>query len=201
MADELTPTQLVERTLNEYYNASAAIEEYTSMFTRSLFDAIERFVSRFAEAGLPGISKPRRIDLPTGKQALQLSITDYKIIFVPLAGTARPNLHDEARVPGARFKEECGRIAVFVGETPDTNAFYDFLIWGDGSWFAWGYGWPKQADEYASTEFDALAADLVASFIKDIHRTWKPRAETTLGPSTDPSPIKRAFVFGLPGDE
>src|SRR5690606_35310797 len=196
---EQTPFQLIEQTLNRVNNDHAAINEDTELFTRSLFAALEEFVSELAELGVAGIDKPRRYNLPTGKQALQLSITDYKIIFVPLAGAARPNLRDEARVPGAKFKEECGRIAVFLGEDPAGTAFYDFLIWGDGSWFAWGYGWPKQADEYASTDFLGMAADLVASLVKDIHRTWNARSETALGPSTDAN--KRSFNFGLPGGE
>ncbi len=199
MEEERNPYQIIEQTLNKAFNDRAAINEYTEMFTRSLFEAVEGFVNELVELGIPGIEKPRRYNLPTGKQALQLTILEYKIIFVPLVGAAWPNAHDEARVPGARFKEECGRIAVFLGDEPGIPAFYDFLIWSDGSWFAWGYGWPRQADEYASTNFRTLATDMVSSFVKDIHRTWNVRSETTLGPSTDAT--KRAFRFGLPGDE
>lgn len=198
--EEKPLVQQIEETLNKVYNSHAAIDEYTEMFTRSLFDALEKFVNALVEIEMLGIGKPRRLALPTGKQALQLELVDYKVIFVPLVGAAWPNARDEARVPGAKFKEECGRIAVFLGEDPNATAFYDFLIWGDGSWFAWGYGWPKQADEYATTDFDHLAADLVFSFLKDIHRTWRTRAETTLANSTDPNPARRAMVFGLPGE-
>ena len=195
------PTKLIERTLREFFNSQTAIREYTELFTKSLFEAVESYVNELIEAGVPGLGKPRRYALPTGKEALQLSILDYKIIFVPLVGAAWPNMRDEARIPGAKFKEECGRIAVFLGEDPQRDSFYDFLIWGDGSWFAWGYGWPKQADEYARTDFHQLAVELVSSFARDIHRTWKTRAQTALGPSTDASPAKHAFNYGLPGEE
>jgi hypothetical protein len=198
---EQEPTKFIERTLRTFINSQAAIHEYTELFTRSLFEALESFVNEFIEAGVPGLDEPRRYALPTGREALQLSILDYKIIFVPLAGAAWPNIRDEARIPSAKFKEECGRIAVFLGEDPKRVSFYDFLIWGDGSWFAWGYGWPKQADEYAQTDFRQLAVELRSSFVRDIHRTWKTRAETVLGPSTDASPANRAFNYGLPGEE
>ena len=65
------------------------------------------------------------------------------IIFVPMLSFARPNPADEARIPPIQFKELCGRIAVFLTDDPQGKAFYDFIIFQDESWFAWGYGWPK----------------------------------------------------------
>ncbi len=191
----------IDTTLRRSSSSEAAVLKYTEMFTNELFAAIEGFVGDLIEAGIPGLPKPRRYTLPTGKEALRVKIGEYRILFVPLLGTAWANPRDEARVPGVKFKEECGRIAVFLSENPDRESFYDFLIWGDGSWFAWGYGWPKQADEYGQTNFRLLAAELINSFVKDIHRTWKTRDESVLGDASSANIARRVFTYGLPGDE
>jgi hypothetical protein len=199
--DQRKPIEIVRDTVSDFEQTRADIERYTNSFIASLFSAIEEFVQELIDLGVSGLKAPKRATLPTGKQALQLEMLGYKIIFVPLTGVAWPNPRDEARVPGAKFKEPCGRIAVFLSEDPARESFYDFLIWGDGSWFAWGYGWPKQDDEYEKTNFKALATELVSSFAKDIHRTWKPRDETTLGDATAAGITRRVYTFGLPGDE
>ncbi len=191
----------IDQTLRETAKAHASVEEYTTRFTKTLFSALDDFVTELIESGVEGIAPVKRYKLPTGKEALQLQIMDYKVIFVPLVGAAWPNPRDEARVPGAMFKEECGRIAVFLTDNPDRESFYDFLIWDDGSWFAWGYGWPKQAAKYEETNFRSLAVELIDSFVKDIHRTWKIRDETVLGDATSTSTAKRTYIYGLPGDE
>jgi hypothetical protein len=118
---------------------------------------------------------------------------------VPLTGVARPNIRDEAQIPAFAFKEICGRIAVFIGSDPDQESFYDFLILADGSWFAWGYGWPRQDATLENTDFTLLAYALLNSFIKDIFVTWRTRGMTTLGDAMDAR--KRVYAFGLPGDE
>ena len=77
--------------------------------------------------------------------------------------------------------------------------FYDFIIFQDRSWFAWGYGWPKQQSDIENTNFEALALELVESFIKDIYITWNVRADTSLALVLDPK--QRAYSYGLPGEE
>lgn len=193
--------QEIDQNMRGAYSSQTAIEEYVDLFTQRLFDGLESFVDELISLGVPGIQKTRRLKVPTGKKALQLQIAGYKILFVRLMETAWANPRDEARVPGAKFKEECGRIAVFLSENPDRESFYDFLIWSDGSWFAWGYGWPRQDSELNQTDFRALAAELVSSFVKDIHRTWKVRDETLLGDATSPNIARRCYTYGLPGDE
>ena len=121
------------------------------------------------------------------------------VSFVPLVGAARPNIRDEAQIAGASFKQICGRIAVFIGSEPDEESFYDFIILPDGSWFAWGYGWPRQDSTIDETDFTLLAYGLLNSFVKDIFVTWRARRDTTLGMAMDAR--KRSYVFGLPGDE
>ena len=81
-----------------------------------------------------------------------------------------------------------------------------FLIFPDGSWFAWGFGWPRVADNIESTNFESMSFELLTSFVKDIHTTWRPRRltaipniGTALNQSLDAK--KRAYHFGLPGDE
>jgi len=125
---------------------------------------------------------------------------------VPLIGAAWPNPRDEAQIPGSRFRELCGRVAFFVGDDPAAESFYDFLVFSDGFWFAWGYGWPRVADNLEVTNFEYMAFDLLASFVKDIHTTWRPRKMapspnygTLLSQSLDAK--KRAYTFGLPGEE
>ncbi|MBN1286740.1 MAG: hypothetical protein JXB47_15180 [Anaerolineae bacterium] len=191
----------IDRNLRRAYSTQTTVEEYTDIFTRQLFEGLESFIDELIALGVPGVQKARRLKVPTGREALQLQLTGYKILFVRLAEVAWPNLRDEARIPGVKFKEECGRIAVFLSENPDRESFYDFLIWADGSWFAWGYGWPKQDSELNQTNFRALAAELIQSFVKDIHRTWKVRDETTLGDATSPNIARRCYNYGLPGDE
>lgn len=175
------------------------LKELTS-FADSLFSALQAVVEECRAQGLTELGKPRLIDHPAGTgKALNIPIEDWSVIFVPLPGVARPNIKDEAQIPGVAFRELSGRIAVFIGSEPDAPAFYDFLILQNGSWFAWGYGWPRQANTVEETNFKILAYELLSSFIKDIRTTWRPRAETTLGTVMDAR--KRAYDYGLPGDE
>lgn len=191
----------LETTLSQRRNQRAFLQKQTSIFTESLFGALQTAIYECRENGLAELGEPRLIDHPAGagRRALQISIEDWSVIFVPLVGTAWPNARDEAQIPGSAFKELCGRIAVFIGSEPDTASFYDFLILPNGSWFAWGYGWPRQASTIEETDFRALAYELLASFVRDIHTTWRTRDQTLLGTAMDAR--KRSYVFGLPGDE
>jgi hypothetical protein len=177
------------------------LNEQTEIFADSLFAAMQQAVYECQERGLTELGEPRYLEHPAGagRRALQIPIEDWSVVFVPLVGTAWPSTRDEAQIPGAAFKELCGRIAVFIGTELETTSFFDFLIFLNGSWFAWGYGWPKQATTLQDTDFRALAFELLASFVKDIHTTWRPRLETQLGMAMDAR--RRAFTFGLPGDE
>ncbi len=175
--------------------------EAVKVFSSRLFAALEQSLNTMATMGIPGIGKHRRLVHPAGGglEGFQIFIEDWSIIFVPLLGFARPNTADEARIPSVQFKEECARIAVFLTDTPQGSAFYDILIFQDHSWFAWGYGWPKQQSDIESTDFDALAMELIYSFARDIFVTWHPRDETVLSAALDPK--RRCFVFGLPGED
>lgn len=176
------------------------ILELTKTFTELLFQGLQTAVYDLRERGLVELGEPRLIDHPAGgRRALQINIEDWGIIFVPLVGVARPNLRDEAQIPPLAFKELCGRIAVFIGNDPEKEAFYDFLILSDGSWFAWGYGWPRQDATMEDTDFNELAYELLNSFIQDIFVTWRTRSETSLGAALDAR--KRVYSYGLPGDE
>ena len=170
-------------------------------FASRLFSAIETVLATMEASGIPGVGKSRRLAHPAGggQEGLQVFVEDWSIIFVPLLGFARPNIVDEARVPPYQFKELCGRIAVFLTDNPSGTSFYDFLIFQDRSWFAWGYGWPKQQSDIESTDFEALALELVHSFAEDIFMTWQTRADTSLANALDTK--KRAYTFGLPGEE
>jgi hypothetical protein len=175
--------------------------QQTTLFSEALFGAIQTAIYECRERGLTELGEPRLIDHPAGggRRALQVSIEDWSVIFVPMNGTAWPNARDEAQIPGSAFKELCGRIGVFIGSEPDSPSFFDFLILPNGSWFAWGYGWPRQGATLQDTNFRALAYELLASFVKDIHTTWRTREETVLGAAMDAR--RRAYSFGLPGDE
>src|SRR5215475_4699473 len=153
------------------------VEGLMEKFTSRLYDGMESAVTQTIASGVPGLSKPRRIPHPAGdwRQALQLFIEDWSVIVVPLVGAAWPNPRDEARIATAKFKEPCGRIAFFLGDDPNTESFYDFLIFADGSWFAWGFGWPRINDDMESTNFETMAFELLTAFVKDIHTTWRPR--------------------------
>jgi hypothetical protein len=177
-------------------------------FTKRLYESFEKAVAQTTAAGVPGLGKPRRIPHPSGdwRQALQLFIEDWTVIIVPLVGAAWPNPRDEARIPAAKFKEPAGRIAMFLGDDPNAESFYDFMLFADGFWFAWGFGWPKTEDTIEKTPFDRIAIELLTSFVKDIHTTWRPRrivgvsnTGTALSQSLDAK--KRAYNFGLPGEE
>jgi len=177
------------------------LQQQTTLFAETLFNALQTVIYECRERGLTELGDPRLIEHPAGggRRALQIPIEDWSVLFVPLAGTAWPNMRDEAQVPGVSFKELAGRIAVFIGSEPDSSSFYDFLILPNGSWFAWGYGWPRQGSTLEQTNFKTLAYELLASFVKDIHTTWRPRAETAISAAMDAR--RRAYVFGLPGDE
>lgn len=177
------------------------LEKLIKEFSDRLFSAFERVLDELSTFGVPGIGRSRRLVHPAGGgyEGFQLFIDDWSIIFVPLRGFARPHAGDEARIPSVQFKEPCGRIAVFLNDDPKGEAFYDFILFGDRSWFAWGYGWPRQHDDIEHTDFDSLALELILSFVKDIFVTWHPRRETTLADALDTK--RRPYLFGLPGDE
>ena len=179
----------------------AVLNRHIKEFTSRLFGALETALAELAAANVPGLGKSRRLVHPAGggREGLQVFIEDWSIIFVPLPGLARPNVLDEARIPPSQFKEGCGRIGVFLTDEPDATAFYDFLIFQDGSWFAWGYGWPKQQSDIDSTDFEGLALELIDSFVKDIFMVWQSREQTALAAALDAK--KRAYSFGLPGEE
>lgn len=193
--------QSLNQLMTRRAQAQAALQNHIQEFTTHLFKAIETVLTAMHESGIPGIGKSRRLVHPagSGREGLQVFIEDWSIIFVPLPGFARPNSYDEARIPPYQFKETCGRIGVFLNDDPQGNAFYDFLIFQDGSWFAWGYGWPKQHADIAGTDFEGLALELLYSFARDIFLTWHARAQTSLATALDGK--KRAYNFGLPGEE
>jgi hypothetical protein len=187
--------------MQERARIQAELNRNVEEFTARLFAALENALAALAAANVPGLSKSRRLVHPAGggREGLQVFIEDWSIIFVPLSGLARPNVLDEARIPPAAFKEGCGRIGDFLTDDPDARAFYDFLIFQDGSWFAWGYGWPKQQSDIDSTDFNGLALELIDSFVKDIFVVWQNREQTLLATALDAK--KRAYDFGLPGEE
>ncbi len=190
----------LDQMMTERMGIQRALDANVKEFASRLFAALERALKALETAGIPGVGKSRRLVHPAGgREGFQMFIEDWSIIFVPVLGFARPNALDEARIPSAQFKEPCGRIAVFLTDDPNGTAFYDFLIFHDGSWFAWGYGWPKQQSDIESTDFEALAMELVYSFIKDIFVTWHTRENTSLASTLDAK--KRAYVYGLPGEE
>jgi hypothetical protein len=206
--DERHPIHALRRELNELRRQRTRIEQLLQEFTEKLYAGFENAVEIALKEGVAGLYKPRRIPHPFGgwRQALQLPIEDWFVIIVPLVGAARPNVRDEARLPNTRFKELSGRIALFIGDEPTGESFYDFLIFSDASWFAWGYGWPRMADAIAATDFDYLAFELLASFVKDIRTTWRVRrskgtAEGTTQLQHALDAKKRVYTFGLPGDE
>ena len=170
-------------------------------FANRLFTGFEQVLEELKASGVPGLGKSRRLVHPAGggREGFQLFIEDWSIIFVPLLGLARPNRGDEAPLLPVQFKELSGRIAAFLNDDKSGVSFYDFLVFNDRSWFAWGYGWPKQHSDIESTDFNSLALDLLQSFVKDIFTTWHIRERTTLGMALDTK--TRAFEFGIPGEE
>jgi hypothetical protein len=177
------------------------VTECTTQFVQGLFGALRQVSQTLRDQGLHELGEPRLVDHPAGNglKGLQVPIEDWSVIFVPLVGNARPNIRDEAQIPPMFFKQIAGRVAVFIGNEPTTNAFYDFLILPSGAWFAWGYGWPRQANTIEETDFELLAYGLLSSFIKDIFVTWRTREETSLGAAMDAR--RRAYLYGLPGDD
>lgn len=209
IGDSEHPINVLRRELDDRRRTRDGIERNMQKFSTELFNALERVVAQATAIRVPGLAKPRRIPHPAGdwRLALQVFIEDWSVIMVPLVGAAWPNPRDEAKISPAKFKESCGRIAFFIGDDPNGESFYDFLIFGDGSWFAWGYGWPRIADNIEDTNFDQLAIETITSFVKDIHTTWRPRKVvapgqvlgTALSQSLDAK--KRAYNYGLPGEE
>lgn len=191
----------LDRVMREHEQARERLDATLREFSSRLFAALEKALAEINARGTPGLGKSRRLSHPSGggREGLQIYIEGWSIIFVPMLSFARPNTADEARIPPAQFKELCGRIAVFLSDNPQGTAFYDFIIFQDESWFAWGYGWPKQQDAIDSTDFEALAWELLHSFARDIATTWNTRDQTTLAMALDPK--QRGYTFGLPGDE
>jgi hypothetical protein len=207
-SDEEHPIVALRAELTLRVEQRQRIEQLMENFTSRLYDGFERAIAQTIASGVPGLSKPRRIPHPAGgwRQVLQLPIEDWSVLIVPLIGAAWPNPRDEARISPAKFKEPCGRIALFLGDEPTSESFYDFLIFADESWFAWGFGWPRLDDDIEKTNFETMAFELLTSFVKDIHTTWRPRRiaapgtnGTALNQALDAK--KRAYNFGLPGEE
>jgi len=179
----------------------AVLQQILKEFSEKLFYAIEQVLAELVHQNISGVGKSRRIAHPAGgaREGLQVFIEDWSIIFVPMLGFARPNQSDEARIPPVQFKEQCARIAVFLTDDPQGRAFYDFILFQDRSWFAWGYGWPKQQADIEGTDFEALAYELIHSFIQDIFVTWNTREDTTLAMALDAK--RRSYIYGLPGED
>lgn len=179
----------------------AILDRNMREFCNRLFSAIETVLAIIKTTNITGFGQSRRLAHPSGgaMEGLQVFIEDWSIILMPLRGYARPNATDDARIPPQQFKELCGRIAVFLTDDRDSNAFYDFLIFQDRSWFAWGYGWPKQQSDIENTDFEALALELLHNFAQDIFMTWNTRDATVLKAALDAK--QRAYTFGLPGEE
>ncbi len=186
----------------------ARIEQLMEKFASNLFEGFEQVIAYVTAEGVTSFAKPQRIPHPAGgwRQVMRVFVEDYSVVIVPLVGSAWPNPRDEARINSAKFKELCGRIALFLGDDPNTESFYDFLIFGDGSWFAWGFGWPRIADDIDATDFNRMAFELLTNFVRDIHATWRPRrvvgtpnTGTLLNQSMDAK--KRVYNLGLPGEE
>jgi len=185
-------------TRREHYDA---VEAMTREFTENLYSAFETNIRRAIKEGVPNLAEPRRIAHPAKgwRQMLQIFIEDWSLIFVPLVGAAWPSPRDEAKIVTARFKEPCGRIAVFWADDPTETSFYDFVIFAEGYWFAWGYGWPRSQDTLDTTNYSQVTQEMLVSFVRDIHTTWRSRSETSLGNSLDVK--RRAYRFGRPGEE
>ena len=192
---------ILKREMSARKTRYSAVEAMTREFTEQLFAAFEANIRRAIAEGVPNLGEPRRIAHPAKdwRQMLQIFIEDWSLIFVPLIGAAWPSPRDEAKIVTYRFKEPCGRIAVFWADDPTENSFYDFLIFPEGFWFAWGYGWPRSQDTLDTTNFIQITQEMLVSFVKDIHTTWRSRGETTLGNALDVK--RRAYRFGRPGEE
>lgn len=177
----------MQKVMNQRQQERAQIQKMLTFFSQALFDAFQNAVTLAQQAGIRAFGTPRRLQHPAGQglSILQLFIEDWSLMLVPLIGAARPAIKDEAQIPPVRFKELSGRIAAFISEDPNTPSFYDFLIFTDGSWFAWGYGWPRQSSTLEGTDFDALAMELLLSFGRDIYTVWSTRAETLLRQAAD----------------
>lgn len=151
-------------------------------FTDKLFAGLESAALHANQAGIHAYGQTKRMPHPAGNglTILQLLIEDWKVVLVPMVGAARPAFKDEAQIPAAKFKEMTGRIVAYIGDNPNNSAFYDFLVFADNSWFAWGYGWPRQSDDIENTDFEQLGFELLLSFGRDIYKVWSTRAETQL---------------------
>src|SRR5436190_22755301 len=130
------PINELKKELSRRIEQREQVEHLMQVFTQRLFDSFEAAIAQTMALGVPGLAKPRRIPHPAGdwRQAMQIFIEDWTIIIVPLVGAAWPNPRDEARITPVKFKETCGRIALFLGDDPNAESFYDFLIFAHGSW-------------------------------------------------------------------
>ncbi len=195
--------QEIKTVMQRRQQDSERLEQLLELFTERLYRGFEDAIALINEAGVTSIAKPRYLKHPIGgwRRVMQINIEDWRILLVPLVGSAWPNINDEAMIPGSAFKEPCARVAFFLmqEDDPKATAFYDAIILLSGAWFAWGYGWPKQQDSVELTNFTNLSLDLLSSFVTDIHLTWAVRSETLLADAMDPR--RRTYHFGLPGSE
>lgn len=191
----------LNQTMTRRMQTRRTLNDTLREFCERLFAGMEVVLDTMQASGIPGIGKYRRLTHPgaRGHEAFQIFIEDWSIIFVPMSGFARPNVGDEALIEQYLFKQSCGRIGVFLTDEPQGMAFYDFMIFEDRSWFAWGYGWPRQQADIQETDFEALSLELINSFVKDIFVTWNTREETLLSQALDSK--KHSYEFGLPGEE
>src|SRR5512147_3070323 len=118
--DEEHPINELKKELTLRVEQREQVEHLMQVFTQHLFENFESAIAQVMASGTPGLGKPRRILHPAGdwRQALQIFIEDWSVIIVPLVGAAWPNPRDEARIDSAKFKEPCGRIALFLGDDP-----------------------------------------------------------------------------------
>lgn len=205
--DEKANIEQIREMMGKRKQERDQLEHVLQTFTKRLYDGFQQAVKVLHEHSVEvdEIGEPRALKHPAGdwRTILQLFIEDWSIFIVPMLGAAWPNIRDEAMIPGSAFKEVCGRIGFFLSKSHEPEkervAFYDIIVLLNSSWFAWGYGWPKQQADTEATNFESLALEMLASFTKDIHLTWASREETRFAETMDPR--LRAYKFGLPGEE
>lgn len=177
MSREKQINRIAQAVQKHNQEAEQALEQL-NQFTTLLYSIIKQTVSDLAEAGVD-IDELEEKNLGDGKKTLSFEWRKSKWIFIPLVGTGLP---DSSVKLGANMELQAGRLIMFeqpIDEPEVGYPLYEFYVFPDGAWYAWGFGWTqRKLDGFDSTKLqDFVLYFFEALLVKDVKEMWPVRSK------------------------
>ena len=148
-------------------NAAKQTLDTLKTFARVLYDSIEYLFTELNNRHVTGISAPQRNVLDSEIESLRFSWKGFEFLFVPFNAVATPS-RDECRVDEQTRQTKSGRLVVFMHplEHPEHgDAVYFFDVFSNGTWSAWGLGYPVMKNSITSEIVREVVLKLIDSLL------------------------------------